>query len=233
MILGAFHQAYSNRKATENAIRSFRTYHPDSPYFLYSDNGLDFSDIAEKYNCEYVFCDTRIGYDKCFGFGIEGAFLWMERFYKACKSLNCDYIIMMEDDILIRNEITIPENSEVSGHSTFGNKYDPSYLKYLSEKYQVIFQNDWYGSGGGSIFKVETFVENYDRIISIFEEELPKAIETEININMGWVDNFMTLYYLLCGKSQTPNPCLTEVTTNPNWDSPQYSIVHQYKEFYE
>ena len=112
-------------------------------------------------------------------------------------------------------------------------KVDPEHDQGKKTKYQVIFQNDWYGSGGGSIFKVETFVENYDRIISIFEEELPKAIETEININMGWVDNFMTLYYLLCGKSQTPNPCLTEVTTNPNWDSPQYSIVHQYKEFYE
>lgn len=233
MILGAFHQAYSNKKATENAIKSFRKYHPDSPYFLYSDNGLDFSEIAEKYSCKYKFCDIRIGYDKCFGFGVEGVFLWLERFYNSCVIMNCDYVIMMEDDILIKNKISLPEDCEVYGHSTFGNKFNPKYLEYLSKKYNIIFLDDWYGSGGGSIFKVITFLENYDRIISIFKSELEEAIETKENINMGWVDNFMTLFYLLCGKKQQPNPSLTEVTKNPNWRNSQYSIVHQYKEYYE
>jgi hypothetical protein len=233
MNLGAFHQAYSNKKATEFAIKNFRKFHPNNPYFLYSDNGLDFSDIAKKYNCNYEFCEERIGYDKCFGFGIDGSFKWLERFYRACLAVDCEYIIMMEDDILIQNYIKFPENIEVSGHNSFSNKIPKEFLDYLSQKYSVKFLDDWYGSGGGTIFKVVTFIENYDRIIQIFQEELANAISQKTNGNMGWVDNFMTLYYLLCGKKQTPNPFLTEITKNPNWNDKNFSIVHQYKEYYE
>jgi len=44
----AYHQCYKNKKATEFAIQKFRQYNPDAPYYLISDNGEDFSDIAEK-----------------------------------------------------------------------------------------------------------------------------------------------------------------------------------------
>ena len=44
MILAAYHQAYKNKRATEEAIKSFRE-HNDGPYFLVSDGGDDFTDV--------------------------------------------------------------------------------------------------------------------------------------------------------------------------------------------
>jgi hypothetical protein len=232
MNLGAFHQAYNNKKATEHAIKNFRKFYPQSPYFLFSDHGLDFSDIAEKYNCYYQYCDYRIGYDKCFGFGKEGSQEWLNRFYTACLTLNSDYVIMMEDDVLIQNEIFVSEEVEFCKLYIPTNKFPSEFIQYLTTKYSAIFHDDWYGSGGGSIFKSSTFIDNYQQISTIFKEEYDYIIEN-LNVNFGWVDNFMTTFYYMCGKQYTPNPHLTEVTTNPNWKNPYFAIVHQYKKFYE
>jgi hypothetical protein len=233
MILGAFHQAYANKRATENAVRTFRTYcGGNAPYFLFSDNGRDFSDIAEHYKCFYEYCDYRIGYDKCYGFNKRGTLAWLERFNRACHTLNTEYVIMMEDDVLIQNTIHIPENIEFYGFDTPGNKLPPEFIQYFTDKYSATFHNDWYGSGGGSIFRAQTFMDNYERISEIFEKEFDYVVEN-LNVNFGWVDNFMTVFYYMCGKHYTVNSSLTEVTKNPYWDNPYYSIVHQYKHLYE
>jgi hypothetical protein len=232
MNLGAFHQAYNNKKVTEHAIKSFRKFYPNNPYFLFSDNGLDFSDIAKKYNCYYEYCDYRIGYDKSSGFGKEGSQEWMNRFYRACLRLNSDYVIMMEDDVLIQNQIYISEDVEFSGLYIPGNLFPSEFIEYLNTKYSTVFYNNWYGSGGGSIFKSSTFINNYHKISTIFKEEYDYIIEN-LNPHFGWVDIFMTTFYYMCGKQYTPNPHLTEVTTNPNWKNSYFAIVHQYKNFYE
>lgn len=232
MNLGAFHQAYKNKLATENAIKNFRYFYPKNPYFLFSDNGLDFSDIAKEYNCFYEYCDYRIGYDKCFGFGKVGSQEWLKRFNKACLTLNTDYIIMMEDDVLIQNELVIENNIEFSGFNIPTNKFPKEFIEYMSSKYSAVFHNDWYGTGGGSIFKTSTFIENYERVSTIFKNEYDYIIDN-LNVNFGWVDNFMTTFYYMCNKEHTLNPHLTEVTKNPNWQNPYFAIVHQYKEFYD
>lgn len=232
MILGAFHQAYKNKKATENVIKNFRIYYPNNPYFLFSDNGLDFSDLAKKYNCFYEFCDYNIGYDKYTGFGKQGSLEWLKRFNKTCLQLNTEYVIMLEDDVLIQNTIYIPEETEFYGLDVPGNKIPENFINHFISKYSAKFYNNWYGSGGGSIFRTKTFIENYEKLIKIFEEEYD-YVKNEFNIDFGWVDLFMTTFYYVCGKKYTVNPFLTEVIKNPNWNNSYFSIVHHYKQFYE
>jgi hypothetical protein len=232
MSIGAFHQAYKNKRATENAIKCFRKFYPENPYFLFSDNGLDFSDIAIKYNCFYEYCDHRIGYDKRFGFGESGSQEWLKRFNRACLTLDTKYVIMMEDDVLIQNELNVEDDVEFTGLYIPGNKFPKEFINYMTIKYSAVFHNDWYGSGGGSIFKCKTFIENYKKISKIFEDEYDYIVNN-LNINFGWVDNFMTTFYYMCGKKYTPNPYLTETTKNPNWQNPYFAIVHQYKHFYD
>ena len=48
---GCFHTVYENKKATEFILQEFRKFHPDAPYTLCGDGGADYSDVAEKYNC--------------------------------------------------------------------------------------------------------------------------------------------------------------------------------------
>ena len=111
MTLGVFHQVYTRPKATEEAIKSFRQFHPDNPYVLICDGGKSFHRIAKKYNCLYVHQEDNLGYrDHTHESGIYGmtkveVLEWLRRFRLACTLCNTDHILMMEDDILIRNEI--------------------------------------------------------------------------------------------------------------------------------
>ena len=62
MTLGVFHQVYTRPKATEEAIKSFRQFHPDNPYVLICDGGKSFHRVAKKYNCLYVHKEDNLGY---------------------------------------------------------------------------------------------------------------------------------------------------------------------------
>lgn len=231
MIIGAYHQAYKNRNATFHAVESFRNFYPDTPYHLCSDNGFDFQDIAETFNCSYKHYDDRIGYDPKWGFGVSGAKKWLKRFHSALLNMECDYIVMMEDDVLIQNYIDLPEG-DIFVHNNKGNVIRKEFRDYFSEKYSVTFFDEWYGAGGGSIFKRDTFIKNYDRIMDIFEIEMQKVFDLKMNRGIGWPDHFMTLFYTMCGKRQVPLSSLTEANKNSDWSNPKYSIVHQFKKYY-
>ena len=43
------------------------------------------------------------------------------------------------------------------------------------------------------------FLENYERVIKIFDEEFD-YIKENLCGNLGWVDVWMPMYYFLCGK---------------------------------
>ena len=47
---GCFHTVYENKKATEFILQEFRKFHPDAPYTICCDGGVDYSDLCEKYN---------------------------------------------------------------------------------------------------------------------------------------------------------------------------------------
>jgi len=236
MILSAFHSAYKNKKATEEAIKNFRK-HNNGPYFLVSDGGDDFSEIAEKYNCYYYHSDWNLSLrdhnhpSGIYGNTKEETLEWLKRFYLACTLLKSDHIMMMEDDVLIKDKIDVDDDVEFCGLSS-GNRIHQELIDYLTEKYDAKFYCNWYALCGGSIFKTDTFVKNYDRIIKIFDGEFD-YIKNNLMKSIGYVDVWMTVYFYLCKKPYTINPYHTETTTNPNWRDSNYPIVHQYKDHYE
>jgi len=237
MTLSVFHQCYKQRKATTEAIRSFREFYPTENYFLISDGGDDFSDIAAEFKCHYYHDPINLGYrDHTHSSGIYGmtkdeVLLWLSRFRLACELNSTKYILMMEDDVLIRGKIEMPEDTQFSGFGLPGNKFQPEFINYLKSKYDVKFNVDYYGTGGGSIFNAETFLKNYDKVTQIFRSEFD-FIKNNLCGNLGWVDVWMPVYYFLSGKEYTQNPNLTEIPHNPAWESGNHSIVHQYKKFY-
>lgn len=237
MTLGVFHQCFKNLKATEHAISSFRKFHKNNPYVLISDNGDDFSQLAAKYDCHYLHEPINLGYrDHTHPSGIYGmtkdeVLTWLTRFKKACEICKTDFILMMEDDILIRGEINVPEDWDFAGYGLPGNKFQPELMKYLSEKYDVFWNVDYYGTGGGSVFKIKPYIENFERVYKIFNEEFD-FIKTNLCGNFGWVDVWMPVYYYLCGKQYTQNYLLTETTSNGNWLNSGEPIVHRYKNYY-
>ena len=93
MTLGVFHQVYTRPKATEEAIKSFRQFHPDTPYVLICDGGKSFHRIAKRYDCLYVHEEDNLGYrDHTHASGIYGmtkeeVLEWLRRFSIGLHSL--------------------------------------------------------------------------------------------------------------------------------------------------
>ena len=102
MTLGVFHQVHHNLKATEEAVKSFRQFHPDSPYVLIrdGDNGEDFDSIAKEYGCMYLKQKDNLGYrdhnhpSGIYGMTKEEVLEWLHRFRQACTFCNTDHIII-------------------------------------------------------------------------------------------------------------------------------------------
>ena len=59
--LGAYIQIYKNNGYPEFALGHFRKYYPDSPLYIVSDNGYDFSCLANSLNAKYEYSKTNIG----------------------------------------------------------------------------------------------------------------------------------------------------------------------------
>jgi len=217
----AYHQCYKNKKATEFAISKFREYNPDVPYYLISDNGDDFSDLAEKYNCHYVYDEVNTGMNYL---PADHAKILYERLVDCFKVFGTDYVLLMEDDVLCRGSIEIEDDFNLAMSHVPGNKV---YLyNKIVEKYNPNPNVDWYGATGGSILNKNVFTleKNIKKVNQFIEEDHDPV--------MGSMDQFITTLYLLCGYDCSVNNLLGETHRTPNWESTDLPLIHCYKDMY-
>lgn len=245
--LCVFFQTYRNKKASEFVIENFRKHHPDSPFTLISDAGCDFSDIADKHNCNYIHCFINLGrqghqkikieseypVDRWLAFNKEEVFVWLNRFYQACKfglRQGSTHILMLEDDVYVKNKITLDPSWDFSCGSNSNNTINSEVLEYIKEKYNCNPNVNYYACCGGAIFNCEIFVKKYFDIIKFIDDDF--EILQSLDRRMGWLDFYLHIIYYIIGCKYTPNPEFAETWMSVNWMSPEYSIVHQYKNLY-
>jgi hypothetical protein len=240
MTFGCFHTVYENKRATEFVLEQFRKYHPDAPYTICCDGGVDYSDLAKKYDCKYVHSYMRIGRRNTghpsgvYGFTKDESLHWIHMFREAAihvRNYGGSHMIMMEDDVLTQGKVIIDPTWECAGFDVPGNKIAPSLIKYISDKYQTFPNVDWYGAGGGSIFNIETFLDNYYQIYDFIDFEFDYILNN-LDYRFGWLDLYMQIAYFVLGKEYSINTNLTEVWKTPNYRDTNFSLVHAYKELY-
>lgn len=225
------HQCFKNRKATEFVIKSFREYHPDTPYVLWSDNGDDYSKICKEYNIDFILSDMNVGsnYTK------DKLYEFFNRVRKTCESYpDKPYVLWMEDDVLIKGKIEIPENCDFCSWPDVGNKFQQLLGNYnfknLCEKYNVTPNFDYWTLAGGGIMSSDVFTNKFN-IIEKFIEEDYENICPDFK-NLMFYDVLFMLMHLICDKKYTVNPQVTEVHRNSDWNNPKYTLVHGFKEYY-
>jgi hypothetical protein len=245
--ISAFFQTYKNKKATEFVLENFRKFHPDSPITLISDAGSNFTEISKKYNCNYIHSFINLGrqgsqnikinseynVDLRLGFNKEETLIWINRFYESCKysiKNNCDYIVMLEDDVYVTNPITNLPSGGFSCGENKDNLISPDLIEYLEKKYDIKFDVRYYSCCGGAIFNAKTFVENYYFILNFLDSEFDTLQKFDMRI--GWLDFYMHIVYYLLGCKFEVNPQFVETWMNVDWRDSSYSIVHQYKDLY-
>ena len=225
------HQCFKNENATEFVIKSFREYHPDIPYVLWSDNGSDYSKLCEEYNINFILSDTNVGsnYTK------DKLYEFFNRVRKTCELYpDKPYVLWMEDDVLVKGKIKIPENCDFCGWPDVGNKFQQLLGNYnfknLCKKYNVTPNFDYWTLAGGGIMSSDVFTNKFNIIEKFIEEEYENICPDFKNFL--FYDVLLMLMHLICDKKYTINPQVTEVHRNSDWNNPKYTLVHGFKEYY-
>lgn len=233
------HLASAGKKlSTLKMVDNVRIYYPDAYYFLASDAADNLSEIAFSYNCDYRFYTKKVGYPS---YNLEKILLWFERFRYACLKCNTSHIMMMEDDVWIKKNITVDDSWEMAGHNiTVGNIIPKNIIDSITEFSGKKPLTNQYGCGGGSIFKVSTFLDNYDRVIEWFKLN-HDTFQQQYN-PLGYMDCYMVVYYMLCAKDYDVNSYMTDSHhhTNDRYDFDKFvkdqpehiEIVNNYKKYY-
>lgn len=221
--LSVYHQCYKNKKATEFAVSQFRKYNPDTPYYLISDGGDNFSEIAEKYNCHFVLAPENIGTNYL---EKEQAKIYLNRLRDAFSFSGTDYLLTMEDDVLCRGEIIVDETFNLAMSYVPGNKIYPPVFQRVVEKYKINPNLDWYGATGGTILNRNIFFDK-EKV-----ELIDKFMEEDFESSIGSIDQYIVLLYLLCGLECSVNGMLGETHRTPNWRDTNLPLIHCFKEMY-
>ena len=223
--------------ASVECIKNIRKFYPDSSIIISSDAGPDYYSAAKEYDCQFQYYTENLGYPEMpHGYRKDKALNWMQRFYVACLLAKGTHIMCAEDDVAIIGKITIPDDCEIFAHNTPTN-YVPDFVFDLCKQVSGIEPlTRYYGAGGGTIYKIDTFVNNYLQIVEIFEQVFDQI--QEHYPTFGWYDCFMTIVYFLCGKPYTVNNGIYEIKPlNKKFDlsivdADKYPIVHLYKNYY-
>ena len=98
-------------------------------------------------------------------------------------------------------------------------------------------KQNFYNCGGGSIFKTKTFLDNYFDIRFFLENNLD-YIQDNIYPTLGWMDCYMCVFYLLCGKDVVQNTKLhnnwpIKIPLDFNEVPVGTNLVHNFKDYYE
>lgn len=237
--LAFFSTVYNNKRATEFSLQTIRQFYPNSYYMLIGDGGADHTDLAKKYNCDFLYCNTNLGYPvQPYGYRKEKVLEWLKRFYIACLSCNSTHIMMVEDDVVLIDNVSLDPEWEIAGHDIQGGNFIPQRLIDLCGEISGVIPNtSSYGSGGGSIFKVETVLQNFGIVYDFFENNLD-IIQNNLYPTLGWLDCFTTYFFFLCGKPYTGNKKMYNIfPVSKTFDLEilrgKYEIVHGYKNYYD
>lgn len=218
-----YHQCYKNQKATEFAIQQFRIYNPNIPYYLISDGGNDFSEIAKKYNCHFVLDSKNIGTNYL---ERDAAKIYLNRLKSAFEYSNSEYLLTMEDDVLCRGPIEIRDNFNIAMSYVPGNLIRPHIFEKCILKYKITPNVNWYGATGGTILNKNIFFD--EEKVNIVEQFMNEDFEATI----GSIDQFIVMLYLICGLDCSVNPLLGETHRTSDWQNTNLPLIHCFKEMY-
>lgn len=228
--------------AADFTLDSIRKYHPDNYCMIISDNGENYYNLSKKYDAEFFLTESKIGYpQQPYGWKRDAIIDFLERFYIACFRCKTSHIMYVEEDVVLLNKVNVEDDLEISGFKTcwpdgrrFENGFPDEFLKIIQDFSGVYPNVTSYGAQGGTIMKVDTFLDNFHRIKDFIHNNIDH-IQENIYPTAGWLDCFLTWYYLLCGKKYTFNPLALEVNSDfipnkaPNWAV----LAHGYKWFYD
>lgn len=216
-MIGAYFQCYKEPYATIEALKSFRCMYHDTTIVLLSDDGYDYSKVAETYTCIYIHdihrdptCET-----------------YLDRLRTYLPLIKEDYYMLLEDDVKVVKATNISNLKGVINGSCI-NPINISALTIYNPSIQT--DHHYYSGHGGSIF-------NRVKILDILGNmDLIKRVMHDTNIH---VDIFRTgdvllsaLCYINDEKIHINEGHCEMYTQSSKYGNVSNEVIHQYKKFY-
>jgi hypothetical protein len=202
---GAFLQCYKNPFATFVCIQSVRRFYPDSTIVLLSDDGYDYTEMAKHFNCIYIHCKDKANFnhkDLDSGSHVKNSNKLINRFYHAYSLIKEDYVLLLEDDVIMNRPITQPFEFDINGNCV--NFFQKYMVDEFAKKYPYIdlTVQYCYSGAGGSIMHRKNMMKymenkevirdllenwkNYNLTIDICQDFLFSCIVRLNNGTIGW-----------------------------------------------
>jgi hypothetical protein len=233
-VLSFYLWAYDNDKNVSYILSELRKCYPDSDLVISSDNGYDFSDICNTYNaCHYIHGKESHGYptnDNRYGWTANAASIWFNRVYEACKIITTDYVMLMEEDVLVKDRFRFPA-TDIIMIPNIKNPISPSGMNWVKSRGGSV-KYPYYSAGGGTIINRKKFIQAYDNHINDLLLNYDDLYEKSFNegvIGWGWNDSLIcVLMYAENATISTELPILE--SGNENDPAP---IIHKFKKYYK
>jgi hypothetical protein len=170
---GVYLQCHKNSYATYKCLECLRQFYPTSTVVLLSDNGYDFSEMAKFFGCIYIHENENLWLtykDLDSGSHIENSLKLIHRVKNAFSLCKEDYVMWLEDDVIINNPITGPLLYDINGFCP--NRIQDFSNIELKKTYGFIDVNKEYkitGHGGSLFHKQNTITcfENQPIVMDI------------------------------------------------------------------
>ena len=221
--IGAFYSVYNQPRATYECLKAFRAHYPEAPVWMISDNGLDFSRIAQHFHCTYIHSNDQTGDGTATYFNrLYQAYLWLSRVRNACERfVNVDWIVILEDDVLTRSTILHIPTAPMAGPCTV--PFSDQLVEFVKSKYPWLEINGYSGCGG-TIFHRETFLRC---MLSVFDISQAATLDSRV---ARASDALLTYLFLFNGFEN--KPWLDQSETSHGRGSSTAAFDHQYKKYY-
>ena len=226
--IGAHYNCFNNKRATYEALKSFRRHYPDAPVFLFSDGGDDFKLIADHFNCHYGHSTERTGNGKSTYLETEEhVMLWLCRLQDTCKKFtDVDWIVILEDDVKTQDRISRVPPAPMAGPCTM--EFTAKLKAALRKKHNIAGtecpQIRGYSGCGGTIIHRETFLKCMENMFAIPQWA---ALDHRVAHHS---DAILTLLFLFNGYAN--DIWLDQSERARSVGRPDAAFDHQNKEFY-
>lgn len=138
---------YEYFESYKNVITNVRKYYPDSDIMIYFDDNKKYInkyiDVAKEFNCTYYIREKHYNYiyrEDDLSINLPKIQESCARTYNTCLNSEAEWIMMLEDDVLLKRQI------KSWPHSDCGTN------------------REYFKIGGGAIFKREKFKQAYENL---------------------------------------------------------------------
>mmetsp|Transcript_32278 Transcript_32278/g.74566 ORF Transcript_32278/g.74566 Transcript_32278/m.74566 type:complete len:516 (-) Transcript_32278:71-1618(-) len=153
---GFYLHVYADPAAVIYQVRELRKFFPDSPIYMMSDGGLDFSRLCSQEGCEFVLCPPANDRWHPWPF--------FHRLWDAANSLKVKYVVMLEPDNTIHGYPKRPPTADLGGLFVEGRQFGlVRYVEKLAQDRAPGFKwtKNSMSSGlcGGAYFRREAILD--------------------------------------------------------------------------